>query len=72
MKRKKDNLEDLYIRFTRESDSELILDSIKRLADYEKKSDLVVATVSDIKKALFENRFAESIIAYYKDILEWS
>ena len=68
MKRKKDNLEDLDIRFTRESDSELILDSIKRLADYEKKSDLVVATVSDIKKALFENGFAESIIAYYKDV----
>ena len=67
MKRRKDNLKDLNIRFATESDSELLLDFIKRLAAYEKKSDQVVATVNDIKKALFENRFAEAIIAYYKN-----
>jgi GNAT superfamily N-acetyltransferase len=67
MKRRKDNLKDLDIRFATESDSELILDFIKRLAAYEKKSDLVVATVNDIKKALFKNKYAEAIIAYYKN-----
>ncbi len=67
MKQKKDNLKDLDIRFATESDSELLLDFIKRLAIYEKKSDQVVATVTDIKKSLFENKYAEAIIAYYKN-----
>ena len=67
MRRRKDKLKGLGIRFAVESDSELLLDFIKRLAAYEKKSDQVVATVNDIKKALFENRFAEAIIAYYKN-----
>jgi len=67
MKLRKDNLKDLDIRFAAESDSELLLDFIKQLASYEKKSDQAVATVSDIKKALFENKYAEAIIACYKD-----
>ena len=67
MKQKKNKLKDLDIRFATKGDSGLLLDFIKRLAEYEKKSDLVVATVSDIKKALFENKYAEAIIAYYKD-----
>ena len=67
MRRRKDNPKDLEIRFATESDSELLLDFIKRLAAYEKKSDQVVATVSDIKKALFKNKYAEAIIAYYKN-----
>jgi GNAT superfamily N-acetyltransferase len=68
MKRRQDHqLKDLKIRFAKESDSALLLDFIKQLAAYEKKSDQVVATVNDIKKALFENRFAEAIIAFYKN-----
>ncbi|MFC2159824.1 GNAT family N-acetyltransferase [Actinomycetota bacterium] len=67
MKRKKGKIKDLEIRSAVESDSELLLDFIKQLAKYEKKSDQVVATVSDIKKALFENKYAEAVIAYYKD-----
>ena len=67
MRRIKDNPKDLEIRFATESDSGLLLDFIKRLAAYEKKSDQVVATVSDIKKSLFVNKYAEAIIAYYKD-----
>ena len=66
MKQRKDNLKDLDIRFATESDSELLLDFIKRLAAYEKKSDQVVATVSDIKKSFFVNKYAEAIIAYYR------
>jgi GNAT superfamily N-acetyltransferase len=67
MRRRKDTLEKLDIRFASENDSKLLLDFIKRLAAYEKKSDQVNATVMDIKKALFKNGFAEAIIAYYKD-----
>ena len=67
MRRRKDNLKDLKIRFARESDSGMLLDFIKRLAVYEKKSDQVKATVIDIEEAIFKNRFAEAIIAYYKD-----
>ena len=67
MKKRIDDLKDLDIRFAVESDSALLLDFIKRLAAYEKKSGQVVATVSDIKKSLFESRSAEAIIAYYKD-----
>ena len=68
MKRRQDHqLKDLKIRFAKESDSALLLDFIKRLAAYEKKSDQVVATVNDIKKALFKNKCAEAIIAYYKN-----
>ncbi len=67
MKKRIDDLKDIDIRFATESDSELLLDFIKRLAAYEKKSGQVVATVSDIKKALFENKYAEAIIAYYKN-----
>ncbi len=67
MKKRIDDLKDLDIRFAVESDSALLLDFIKRLAAYEKKSGQVTARVSDIKKSLFENRSAEAIIAYYKD-----
>ena len=68
MKRRQDHqLKDLKIRFAKESDLALLLDFIKRLAAYEKKSDQVVATVNDIKKALFKNKYAEAIIAYYKN-----
>ena len=67
MKKRIDDLKDLDIRFAVESDSALLLDFIKRLAAYEKKSGQVTATVSDIKKSLFENKYAEAIMAYYKD-----
>ena len=67
MKKRIDDLKDFEIRFATESDSGPLLDFIKRLAAYEKKSGLVVATVSDIKKSLFENKYAEAIMAYYKD-----
>ena len=67
MKKRIDDLKDIDIRFATESDSGLLLDFIKRLAAYEKKSGQVVATVSDIKKSLFVNKYAEAIIAYYKN-----
>jgi len=66
-KRQDHHLKEIDIRFAIESDSALLLDYIKRLAVYEKKSDQVEATVSDIKKALFGDKFAEAIIGYYRD-----
>jgi len=68
MRRRQDyHIKDLDIKFAQENDSALLLDFIKRLAAYEKKSEKVVATIADIKKAIFKNGFAEAIIAYYKD-----
>jgi GNAT superfamily N-acetyltransferase len=44
-------------------DCELILSFIQKLADYEKMSDDVVASVDDLKKTLFSERpFAEVVI----------
>ena len=46
-------------------DVPLILTFIKKLAEYEKLSDAVVATEKDLREVLFgERRYAETIIAY--------
>lgn len=50
-------------RFATEEDSEKILFFIKELAEYEKMSDLVVATAEDIRRELFEKRSAETVFA---------
>lgn len=53
------------IRSTTKNDAGLILDFIKRLAEYEKMSDDVVADEHAIKETLFsENPKAECLIAY--------
>lgn len=52
------------IREARESDVELILDFIRRLAEYERLSDSVVATADGVRRRLFgERRYAEVLIA---------
>ncbi len=48
------------------NDSSMILSFIKKLAEYEKKLDQVVATASDIEKYLFDHKNAEAIIAEYQ------
>ena len=50
-------------RFAKENDSEKILFFIKELAEYEKMSDDVVATVEDIRRELFDKNYAEVIFA---------
>lgn len=51
------------IRFATEADTQLILDFIKELADYEKLLDQVEATTEKIRESIFEKKQAEVIIA---------
>ena len=50
-------------RFATEQDTAKILFFIKELAEYEKMSDLVVATEEDIRRELFDKKCAEVIFA---------
>ena len=50
-------------RFATENDTELILDFIKQLAEYEKMSDEVIATKELLKEELFVKKHAEVIFA---------
>ncbi len=51
------------IRFATEKDTDLILDFIKGLAEYEKLADEVVATPEILKEWIFEKKKAEVIFA---------
>ena len=51
------------IRFATEKDTDLILEFIKGLAEYEKMADEVVATTEILKEWIFEKRKAEVIFA---------
>ena len=54
---------DLTFEIAQRKDSLLILEYIKKLADYEKRLDEVVATESDIEKWVFDEKQAEVIFA---------
>jgi GNAT superfamily N-acetyltransferase len=54
------------IRPAQERDTALLLDFIRRLADYEKRLHEVTATEEDIKSVIFDRKIAEAIIAEYK------
>jgi len=57
------------IRKAESSDVHLVLDFIKKLADYERLSHEVVATEEALDKHLFgEDKVAEVVIGYYRDI----
>jgi GNAT superfamily N-acetyltransferase len=56
------------IRFANENDVPLILNFIKGLADYEKMSDLVVATTDCLIDSLFVKKQAEVIIGEFNDV----
>ena len=55
------------IRFAKREDTELVLDFIKELADYEELLDEVVADKQTLENSLFDREMAEVIIAEYKD-----
>lgn len=57
---------DFTLRFAEENDSGLILQFIKKLADYEKRASEVSAEESNIKESLFKKKYAEAIIGEYK------
>ena len=62
-------MEKFQIKFAAVRDVPLILDFIKKLAEYEKLSDEVSASEETIKKSLFaEDSKAETIIGYLGDI----
>ena len=56
-------MSNLTFRNATENDTGLILEFIKKLADYEKRLDEVIATEDDLKKWIFEKKQAEVIFA---------
>ena len=54
---------DLTFRIAQRHETPLILEYIKKLADYEKRLDEVIATEDDIEKWVFDERQAEVIFA---------
>lgn len=63
----KGNAAEINLRLATMEDTELVLDFIKELAEYEHMSDLVVATPQLIKETIFIQKKAEVIIAEYED-----
>ena len=57
----------LTFRFANEKDCGLILDFIRRLAEYEKMSDQVVASEELLREWIFEKGKAEVLFAYVSD-----
>jgi GNAT superfamily N-acetyltransferase len=53
------------IRAAQESDTGLLLDFIRRLADYEKRLHEVTAKEEDIRSVVFDKKIAEAIIAEF-------
>ncbi|MDD3777724.1 MAG: GNAT family N-acetyltransferase [Actinomycetota bacterium] len=47
------------------SQAQIIVDFIRRLAEYEKKLDKVTVTKKDIQHYMFEHKLAEAAIAYW-------
>ena len=63
------HLKEFVIRDTTVEDSELILDFIKELAEYEQLSHEVVATIETLRETLFgEKAYAEVIIGEFEGI----
>lgn len=56
-------MSELTFRNATEDDVSLILEFIKKLADYEKRLDEVIATEEELKKWIFEKKQAEVIFA---------
>ena len=60
------DIKDFTIRFATRQDIPLILEFIKKLADYEHMLDLVVADEAILEEYLFEQKRAEVIIGQYQ------
>lgn len=59
-------LDNFKLRFAEEKDTELILEFIKELAEYEKMLDDVVATEEVLQESLFQRKTAEVVIGEYE------
>jgi GNAT superfamily N-acetyltransferase len=61
-------MKDFIVKPAEIKDAPIILDFIKKLAEYEKLSDEVTATVNDLENSLFSKKSnAESVIGYFKN-----
>ena len=60
-------MKDLTFKIADRTDSPLILEYIKKLADYEHRLDEVIATENDIEKWVFDEKQAEVIFTYLND-----
>ena len=60
-------MNELTFKIAERQDCALILEYIKKLADYEKRLDEVIATESDIEKWVFDEKQAEVIFAVLDD-----
>lgn len=60
-------MKDLTFKIADRTDSPLILEYIKKLADYEHRLDEVIATENDIEKWVFDEKQAEVIFVYLND-----
>ena len=57
----------LKIRTAQKEDAALVLSFIKKIADYEKMSDQVIATVETLEEFVFERNAAQVFLAEYND-----
>jgi GNAT superfamily N-acetyltransferase len=63
-----DNKDNLEIRHAKSSETSLILDFIKGIAEYEKLSDQVEATEADIYHSIFVEKSAKVVIAFLNNV----
>ncbi|HEY9164704.1 MAG TPA: GNAT family N-acetyltransferase [Candidatus Kryptonia bacterium] len=68
MNQEKDDHEKLNIRIANEADSGIVLGFIKDLAEFEKLAKEVRATDEIIRENVFRKKYAEVLIAEYKDL----
>lgn len=69
MKITETKIKDFYIKKAEKEEIPLVLDFIKRLAEYEKLSHMVVATEEKLEKHLFgKHRIADVVIGYYQEV----
>ena len=65
----KTNIDHFYIRKAKEEDIPVVLDFIRKLAEYEKLSHEVVASEKKLEKYLFgDQKAAEVIVGYYQEV----
>ncbi|MDT3697657.1 MAG: GNAT family N-acetyltransferase [Ignavibacterium sp.] len=59
-------INNINIRFAEKSDTPIIYSLIKKLAEYEKLSDIVITTEEKLKQSIFDNeKFVEVLIAEF-------
>lgn len=63
---RKTRIEGFELKEAEKSDAELVFHFIKEMAKYEKLEDDVTGSVEDLEKNIWENKYAEILLAYYE------